>query len=1031
MKLSWTAPGDDGTTGTAFRYLIRYGTSIINTQAAWDNATPVLSGIPTPRAGGTTGETITISGLTQGATYYFAVRAQDEASNTGALSNSPSAVAKSGCGSITTNTTWSPSDSPIIATCDVTIAAGVTLTIQPGTILKFNSGTGIIISTTGTLNAVGTVEQPILFTANTATPTAGYWKGINFGATSANSVLDHVIVEYGGSGTGNVRTSGAVIQVKNSVIRYSSNYGIYGTNLNNITISNNIFTNNAGYAAFMTLSNGSITSPISSTGTNNGKNGIAFNGSLGINTSLSGNNNDFPYIISSSGITINSGVSLTLPEGTVIKFDNTNPSLNVNGTLNVSGSSSSPVYFTSMKDDSVGGDTNHDGSATSPVWADWGRVYIAAGGSAVIDHAFIRYGGYGANMVEQVGALTLTNSTISYGRNMGLASTAGNIMPTLSNNSFNNNGSQGVYISTNTTTPLTVSIQGNTFNNNGSEGLYIVSNNAQLVSLSLSNNQFNNNGSYPVSLQGNGGKFNINGSVLNNTGSGNTNNSIAIGATNGSYLNLSGINDLAPNPLPYSFGTGITIPSDSSLTIEPGVIIKFQLRGTDNASLNVNGTLNVSGSSSSPVYFTSLKDDNVGGDTNHDGSATSPVWADWGRVYIAAGGSAVIDHAFIRYGGYGANMVEQVGALTLTNSTISYGRNMGLASTAGNIMPTLSNNSFNNNGSQGVYISTNTTTPLTVSIQGNTFNNNGSEGLYIVSNNAQLVSLSLSNNQFNNNGSYPVSLQGNGGKFNINGSVLNNTGSGNTNNSIAIGATNGSYLNLSGINDLAPNPLPYSFGTGITIPSDSSLTIEPGVIIKFQLRGTDNASLNVNGTLNVSGSSSSPVYFTSMKDDSVGGDTNHDGSATSPVWADWGRVYIAAGGSAVIDHAFIRYGGYGANMIEQVGALTLTNSTISYSRNMGISSANGLAIVHYSNIFGNSTYGIYNANTSAILDARFNWWGADLGPAPIGTGNGVNYSTYSCGIPPKTCYTYYVDFASRIGQSYYYGNDVSWNAYTC
>ena len=51
VTLTWTAPGDDGSTGTATSYEIRYAKSPI-TAASWVLATPV-TGVPTPQAAGT------------------------------------------------------------------------------------------------------------------------------------------------------------------------------------------------------------------------------------------------------------------------------------------------------------------------------------------------------------------------------------------------------------------------------------------------------------------------------------------------------------------------------------------------------------------------------------------------------------------------------------------------------------------------------------------------------------------------------------------------------------------------------------------------------------------------------------------------------------------------------------------------------------------------------------------------------------------------------------------------------------------
>jgi hypothetical protein len=93
VDLGWTAPGDDGSTGTATSYEVRYSSTPITDQASWDGATAVTAGVPTPTSAGTV-QSMTVTGLNPGITYYFAIRATDEAANTSGFSNSPSAPAK-------------------------------------------------------------------------------------------------------------------------------------------------------------------------------------------------------------------------------------------------------------------------------------------------------------------------------------------------------------------------------------------------------------------------------------------------------------------------------------------------------------------------------------------------------------------------------------------------------------------------------------------------------------------------------------------------------------------------------------------------------------------------------------------------------------------------------------------------------------------------------------------------------------------------------------------------------------------------
>jgi hypothetical protein len=84
LDLTWTAPGDDGTTGQAKSYDLRYSTSSI-TLSNWASATP-LTGLPTPKPVGSQ-ETYTVRGLRPKTTYYFALRTLDEVPNISPLSN--------------------------------------------------------------------------------------------------------------------------------------------------------------------------------------------------------------------------------------------------------------------------------------------------------------------------------------------------------------------------------------------------------------------------------------------------------------------------------------------------------------------------------------------------------------------------------------------------------------------------------------------------------------------------------------------------------------------------------------------------------------------------------------------------------------------------------------------------------------------------------------------------------------------------------------------------------------------------------
>ncbi|MCD6505600.1 Ig-like domain-containing protein [Candidatus Poribacteria bacterium] len=166
ITLQWTAPGDDGNTGRASAYEIRYSTT---SPFNWDDATS-LSNPPTPRQAGAT-EQFTVGGLSPGTTYYFALKAADEAHNWSEISN---------------------------------IAEGKTETPQAATSMKKISGDG----QTG---VVGTILQPlvIMVTDQNGNPIAGV--SVKFEVIEGSGTLSTDETVTGDDGKANVElTLGSV-----------------------------------------------------------------------------------------------------------------------------------------------------------------------------------------------------------------------------------------------------------------------------------------------------------------------------------------------------------------------------------------------------------------------------------------------------------------------------------------------------------------------------------------------------------------------------------------------------------------------------------------------------------------------------------------------------------------------------------------------------------------------------------------------------------------------------------------------------
>lgn len=434
----------------------------------------------------------------------------------------------------------------------------------------------------------------------------------------------------------------------------------------------------------------------------------------------------------------------------------------------------------------------------------------------------------------------------------------------------------------------------------------------------------------------------------------------------------------------------VTIGSGVTLNIDPGTVVKFQTTGS---GLIVEGTLNSNGSTSSPVYFTSYKDDSVGGDTNGDSTSTTPAASDWKEIKINSGGNATFSHSIVRYGANStesSNIFNNGGILNFNNSTSTLGVYYSIRGSAGTttISSSYVGDSFYGVGMRG---------SATTTISNSKLSDNDIYGID-AGNYPYYTSLTLTNNKFDNNSSGT-------GYFDIsNGLILTNSGntasgSGPKKFDLYIG-TVASNKTVKG------DGIPYVL-YNTTVNSGSTLTVEPGAMIKFL---NSSAGITVNGTLNAQGATTSPIYFTSYNDDSVGGDSN--GSATSPTGGDWTNIKTNSGGTATLSNAILKYGT--TNVYNSGGTFNFSYSTTSNASSYGSRSTSGTISIIYSdlnneyfglsleggtltftgnNISTTTTYGLQNTTGSSV-SAENNYWGASSGPYhstlnPSGTGAAV------------------------------------------
>lgn len=405
---------------------------------------------------------------------------------------------------------------------------------------------------------------------------------------------------------------------------------------------------------------------------------------------------------------------------------------------------------------------------------------------------------------------------------------------------------------------------------------------------------------------------------------------------------------------PYIVNGSVTVSPGVTLTIKPGVVVKFL--GTN---LTVYGTLIADGTSDQPIYFTSLKDDSVGGDTNGDGSGSSPARGDWFSLYFAlTSTNNLLNHVVVRYGGRFEYNSDPPFYRSLTIDTSSL---------------TLSNSTVEESGGYGVWIS-----GASPTITGNVIRDNGNIGVSLGSSDATVTNNTISGNGYScQGGCYAMAVDMVSCGFKFSGNLI----SGNARNAVIVAggtlAVSATWYNLN-----APYVLTYP---GITVPLGMTLTLEPGVVVKL-----DHTGFNVGGTVVANGTAEQPIVFTSVADDTVGGDTNGDGGGGSPARGDWFSLYFTSTSTNnLLNHVVVRYGGrfeynsdppFYRSLTIETSSLTLSNSTVEQSGGYGVWISGASPTITNNTIRGNGSYGVYNATNTIIVNAEGNYWGHSSGP---------------------------------------------------
>jgi len=453
-------------------------------------------------------------------------------------------------GTISSDETWSAADNPHVLTADVTVASGVTLTLEPGVIVQGAANARLRID--GHLEALGTSTDPITFTSSSGA-SAG-WVGLFFygeGDRQGTGHLRHATVRYAGySLSANIYahsvTAGQVVIESSRVLSVSASgtdygvyaigsnvvisdttfadngnstadYALYGTSGSAITVTHSTFQDNAGYAARLEPEGPFVINDNTFSG--NGHDRVLLEGSTfaGSNT-LPAQTGLESYELENN-VTVPVSETLTVEPGVTV-MGRANARLRIDGHLEALGTSTDPITFTSSSGASAG-------------WV--GLFFYGEGdrqGTGHLRHATVRYAGYSlsANIYAHsvtAGQVVIESSRVlsvsASGTDYGVYAIGSNVV--ISDTTFADNGNSTADYALYGTSGSAITVTHSTFQDNAGYGLYLNNSQANLTCSTVYTN-----GSDGVQIANNGIFSTLSSAIYDNAGLG-INNTTATTAT--------------------------------------------------------------------------------------------------------------------------------------------------------------------------------------------------------------------------------------------------------------------------------------------------------------------------------------------------------------------------------------------------------------------------------------------------------------------------------------------------------------------
>lgn len=676
-------------------------------------------------------------------------------------------------------------------------------------------------------------------------------------------------------------------------------------------------------------------------------------GTLSVDTTWTADN---VYKLDGCSLTVAAGATLTVQPGTVVKVGGNASAIIVSGQLEAVGSAAQPVAFTSLADDTRGGDTNENGSATTAAAGDWYGFLFQPGSSGRLEHFFVGYAASGK----------FSSATLTYSRAQIEVNSA---VIALRDGEIAHGLRKGVYLQGTGITPV---LQRLAIHHHVRESGYTSSSGI----------------GYPVYQT----TPNMQPSYADLSLSGNEHDVVMIY----DFRELL-TQDLVLGGAPFGVDCGYTlcqlkVAAGRTLTIQPGTRIDFSTPFGSNApfaiAVEAGGSLIAEGTPSQPITLFSSRAAAGDGNSHY-----------WYGLWAKADSRLRLAHCDIAHtsnSNFGNGAVEiDTSDAQVRHCRLHHGLGDGLhllANSSKSVSLQLEDLQLHDNARHGLYVAAQSTGRTQAQLTRISIERNGHAGVRAYTSNS-IVELGLTDSSVHDNGQIGtlgnqiqtaglyfgesnispaldnVSIQGNRGvaaywKCDASITARDLTVSGNQRDRIVLPRC-----------DIAGGRQWDLGEAGVGVDADDNVIVTGGAFLSIlpgsELRFVPNRALSVSGSLFALGTATAPIRLLGQ----------------SPVPAGWDGVNVISNGSAFLSHCEIAHAGrlssagYAGIYLSPYAKTAVVQNCDLHHNTRGIASALEGAVIRNNSLRDNTAFGVsHGGYGKPPVDARGNWWGVASGP---------------------------------------------------